>query len=133
MGFGAGLTPAMDDFLSGLMIANIYINHYLESNLDNVNKINYEIIKDMDKITTFVSEEMLKSSSKGEANEDIRNLMLGLVGTSTKEEFIKLTIKVADLGHSSGTDILCGIYIGSYIILGTITRGNIDGSSQISY
>lgn len=133
IGFGAGLTPAMDDFLSGLMIANIYINHYLESNLDNVNKINYEIIKDMDKITTFVSEEMLKSSSKGEANEDIRNLMLGLVGTSTKEEFIKLTIKVADLGHSSGTDILCGIYIGSYIILGTITRGNIDGSSQISY
>ncbi len=117
IGFGAGLTPAMDDFLSGLMISNIYISHYLGANIEDAYKLNKEIILDIDNKTTRVSEEMLKQSSIGESNEDIRNLMISLIGISTGETLYDLLEKVIDYGHSSGTDILCGIFTGAYTLL----------------
>lgn len=117
IGFGQGLTPAMDDFISGMMIANIYIAHFLGLNIEKTYSFNSEIIKDIEERTTLVSQDMLKSSSIGEANEDIKELMMNLVGTSTVQEIYRLFNRVAELGHSSGTDILCGIYIGSYILI----------------
>lgn len=117
IGFGPGLTPSMDDFLSGMMIANLYISHYLQLNMKDVYKLNAEIVKDIDNMTTLVSEDMLKSASIGEANEDIRNLMISLIGTNKDQNLCDLLARVISFGHSSGTDILCGIYIGSYVVL----------------
>ncbi len=117
IGFGPGLTPSMDDFLSGMMIANLYISHYLHLNIEDAYKLNAEMVKDIDNMTTLVSEDMLKSASVGEANEDIRNLMISLIGTSKDKNLYDLLVRVISFGHSSGTDILCGIYTGSYIIL----------------
>jgi hypothetical protein len=116
IGYGQGLTPSMDDFISGLMISNIYTSYLLGLNMENPYKINKEIIKDQENRTTRVSEEMLKQASLGEANEDIRNLMMALIGISSKENLVNLLEKVIDYGHSSGTDILFGIYIGSSIL-----------------
>ncbi len=118
IGYGPGLTPSMDDFLSGMMIANIYISYFLDLNLDNAYLLNHEIVKDIDNMTTRVSEEMLKLSSLGQANEDIRDLMLALIGIDIgKAELEKLLAKVSSFGHSSGTDILCGIFMGSRILV----------------
>lgn len=116
IGYGKGLTPSMDDFISGLMISNIYTSFFLALNMENAYKINKEIIKDQENRTTRVSEEMLKQASLGQANEDIRNLMIALIGITTKENLENILEKVIDYGHSSGTDILCGIYIGSSIL-----------------
>lgn len=119
IGFGPGLTPSMDDFISGMMIANIYISHLLGLDLKNAYLLNHEIVKDIHGMTTTVSEEMLKLSSLGEANEDIRDLMIALIGIDGhKEKLNELLVKVISLGHSSGTDILCGIYIASHILMG---------------
>ena len=117
IGFGAGLTPAMDDFISGLMISNIYMSYYFNRNLKDAYLLNQQIIYDIDNSTTRVSEEMLKQSSLGETNEDIRNLMIALIGVSTEEKLNKLLGEIVTYGHSSGTDILCGIFIGSYILM----------------
>lgn len=117
IGYGPGLTPSMDDFISGMMIANIYISFFLGFNLEKAYSLNGKIVKDIENMTTLVSEEMLKIASIGEANEDIRNLMKKLMGTSTEEELKELLAKVISFGHSSGTDILCGIYIGSFMLM----------------
>lgn len=117
IGFGTGLTPSMDDFLSGMMIANLYMSYFLDLDLDIAYKLNKEIVTDIDNMTTRVSEEMLKLSSRGEGNEDVRNLMLFIVGESQGIKIKDLMSKVIDFGHSSGTDMLCGIYVGSCIKL----------------
>lgn len=117
IGFGPGLTPSMDDFISGMMIANLYISHFLQLSIENAYKLNEEIVKDIENMTTLVSKDMLKAASIGEVNEDIRNLMIALIGTSTNQNLYDILARVISFGHSSGTDILCGIYIGSYIIL----------------
>lgn len=119
IGYGAGLTPSMDDFLSGLMISRIYLFDYLNKDLNACLEFNKRIIEKIQGKTTRVSEEMLKYSSKGEANEDIRSLMLSLISES-KDDFILSIKKVAAFGETSGTDIISGIYIGSKILLKSI-------------
>lgn len=117
IGYGAGLTPSMDDFISGMMIANIYVSYFLGLDLESAYSLNYAIVKDIDNKTTLVSEEMLRVSSLGEANEDIRELMIALTGERPKEELKQILARVISFGHSSGTDILCGIYIASSILM----------------
>lgn len=117
VGYGAGLTPSMDDFLSGLMISRIYIYDYLNLDMDNALDFNKAMIRKIDNITTRISEEMLKLASLGEANDDIRNLMISLISHIENEIFIIDLKKVASLGETSGIDIISGIYIGSCILL----------------
>ncbi len=117
IGFGPGLTPSMDDFLSGMMTSNLYISYLLGLDREDAYKLNEEIVDDIDGMTTLVSEEMLKLSSIGEVNEDIRGFMVSLTGKANKGKIEELMAKVIEFGNSSGTDILCGIYVGSYILL----------------
>ena len=116
IGFGPGLTPSMDDFISGIMIANIYVTHMLNSNIENSYKLNAEIVRDIENKTTRVSEEMLKQASIGESNEDIRSLIISIVNKDN-HSLDQLLKRVISFGHSSGTDILCGIYIGCKILI----------------
>lgn len=117
VGFGVGLTPSMDDFLSGIMISRIYLSSYLDYDLKKAFEINKAIIKHIKNKTTLVSEGMLMYSSKGEVNEDVRNLMISLLTNRSTNVFCKHLKKVADFGETSGTDMISGIYIGSCILL----------------
>lgn len=117
IGFGPGLTPSMDDFLSGMMVANLYISYAVGLDIEKAYNINFKIVESIENKTTLVSEEMLKQSSKGQANEDIRDLMLAITSNLKEKDLEDLMERVIDFGHSSGTDILCGIYIGSRIVL----------------
>lgn len=117
IGFGSGLTPSMDDFICGIMISNIYFTYFLDLDIDLAYKINYEIVKNIDNKTTKISEEMLKWASKAKVSQDVRELLVSLISTEDTKGILRKVSKVADFGHSSGTDILCGIYIGSKILL----------------
>lgn len=117
IGFGAGLTPSMDDFLSGIMIANIYSSYYLCQDINKALTINKEIIKNVYNKTTKVSESMLELTSIGKVSEDIRNLLVHFFSHEGNSKYIHLLQNIIDFGHSSGTDTLCGIYIGIYINL----------------
>src|SRR5699024_7924322 len=117
IGFGIGLTPSMDDFLAGLMVSRIYLHYYLGYSIGSAYEINYAMVKDIKNRTTRVSEEMLIFSSKGEVNEDIRDLMISFLGDASLDMFSYNLRRVINIGETSGTDILLGIYIGSLILL----------------
>lgn len=118
IGFGVGLTPSMDDFLSGLMISRVYYSYYLNLDMSNALKINKSIVNDIENKTTLVSENMLKFASNGEVNDDIRNLMTNILGNDSINSLKAKLEKIINFGETSGTDILLGIYTGSYIMLG---------------
>ena len=117
VGYGAGLTPSMDDFLSGLMISRIYLYDYLNFGIDNALDFNKAMIRKIANKTTRISEEMLKFASLGEVNEYVRDLVLSLISHIENENFIINLKKVASIGETSGIDIIAGIYIGSRILL----------------
>jgi len=123
IGFGCGLTPAMDDFISGLMMAYIYMGTYYKLNLHQIYKFNTKIISSGFQGTTKVSAEMLKHTSQGEMNEVVQDLMAAVLNFHDDNEdenhrnIIKSLIEVIEYGDTSGTDTALGIYVGLSILI----------------
>lgn len=122
IGFGCGLTPSMDDFISGLMIAYIYMGSYYKLNSRKIYEFNSKIISSGLQKTTRVSAEMLKHSSVGETNEAVQDLMEAILNLNndTNDEnhrnIIKGLREVIEYGETSGTDTALGIYVGLRIL-----------------
>ncbi len=111
IGFGIGLTPSMDDFITGLMISNLYASYFFEDSLDKAALMNREIVKFEDDRTTVVSREMLRYAAQGKVNQALRDVMLSMF-SQNKTDLPADLEQVLALGESSGTDTLLGVYIG---------------------
>ena len=106
-GCGAGLTPAGDDFLCGMMLAcrlrrnwamaQTLLRHALGQNL--------------------VSNAFLKMAAKGCVNVAVQRLLQAPTDAAVK--------KVCAFGHSSGADLLCGLLwgLGGSPVSGAPPRG----------
>jgi len=125
IGFGCGLTPAMDDFISGLMISYIYMGSYYKLDDARIYEFNSKIIKSSLHKTTRVSSEMLKHSSVGETNEAVMDLMASILNVYDENVpiIIKALIEVIGYGETSGTDTVFGIYVGIKILTNLEYRG----------
>ncbi len=122
IGFGCGLTPAMDDFISGLMTAYIYMGSYYKLKLNQIYEFNNKILSQGLYKTTKVSCEMLKHSSRGETNEAVKDLMAAILNFynenchESKISIFKGLKQVIGYGETSGTDTALGIYLGLKIL-----------------
>ena len=120
IGFGCGLTPSIDDFISGLMTAYIYVGSYYELNRVRIYEFNSKIISLGLHKTTRVSSEMLKHSSVGEINEAVQKLIASILNCDDEENersIIKALREVIGYGETSGTDTALGIYMGLRILI----------------
>lgn len=117
IGYGVGLTPSMDDFISGMMIARIYFHYYLDLKMKDAYQLNRAIVEKVKRRTTIISEAMLQHASMGMANEYIRDMMVSFLGKSSINVFIRDLKRVVCIGETSGTDLLLGIYIGGCIMM----------------
>ncbi|MEY8001093.1 DUF2877 domain-containing protein [Clostridium sp. Mt-5] len=62
IGFGPGLTPAIDDFISGLMVSFVYLGRYYNFNISQIYSLNRKIIKLGLNKTTRVSRERVENN-----------------------------------------------------------------------
>ena len=117
IGFGCGLTPAMDDFISGLMVTYIYMAGYYKLNYKEIYDFNNKIISLGLYKTTRVSSEMLRHASLGKTNEAVHNLMSVMLNFNDDNEeknhktIIEALAEVIGYGETSGTDTALGIYV----------------------
>jgi hypothetical protein len=116
IGFGPGLTPSMDDFISGLMVSLIYLGSFYKLDTSQIYNFNKELISKGINKTTKVSSEMLKHSCVGETNEAVRELMQVLLHEIDREKIIMALIKTINFGETSGSDTALGIYVGCKIL-----------------
>ena len=116
VGLGPGLTPAADDMFLGLMISMLYFSENFNETSIDVKKINKDIVSIISGKTTIISEEFLREASAGRVNEAVASLMENLL-TSRQRELENSVRKVLDLGGTSGTDIVFGVILGSYLML----------------
>ena len=112
VGFGPGLTPSADDFLTGFMVANIYSANHRGYNINDISALNEGIAEDAEYRTTKVSSEMLHFAAKGEVSENIRCLMISLFSSNNETELINNIHSVINNGETSGSDLIAGAYIG---------------------
>ncbi|QUH18440.1 DUF2877 domain-containing protein [Alkaliphilus sp. B6464] len=117
IGFGPGLTPSTDDFLTGLMVSMLYARKYSGLDLSRVYKINRVIVDGTVYRTTKVSSEMLQFASTGKVADHIRKLMISLFSEKDKKQLIRNICSVIETGETSGSDLIAGAYIGCILTL----------------
>lgn len=105
IGFGNGLTPSGDDFLSGL---NVFLYHFKTEDEGCLLKKIENILCSQELSTTDVSRSMLYASLEGMAAESALDFMEALL-YKDKATFAKAANKLFAVGSSSGTDISVGI------------------------
>ncbi|MEW6709112.1 MAG: DUF2877 domain-containing protein [Candidatus Riflebacteria bacterium] len=100
LGAGEGLTPSFDDFLAGMLLAD----RMLKFNLMPIPRDFFAIAAGK---TTRQSLQQLVFAASGRLNLAFEEFCAGLC---MKEMSSATILKVMHYGHSSGTDILCGIW-----------------------
>lgn len=124
IGFGVGLTPSIDDFISGLMISFIYLADYYSLDIIKIYKFNNKLIEKSINKTTKVSYEMLTHSANGAINEGVKLLMNTLL-SQDKGVYIEESLKkVISFGETSGSDTALGAYVGLKLLTDIRYRRN---------
>ncbi len=100
LGAGEGLTPSFDDFLAGMLLADRLLKF-------NLMLIPWDFFAIAAGKTTRQSLQQLAFAASGRLNLAFEEFCAGLC---MKEMSSASILKVMHYGHSSGTDILCGIW-----------------------
>ena len=104
IGLGTGLTPSGDDFLCGVLSV-LYAFGIWDGTF--AKKLRTEIFQHLED-TNAISAAFLRSSLQGECSEAVRLLFQAHFPLSAKESE-RIRGAFSEIGHSSGTDSLCGI------------------------
>lgn len=106
LGLGAGLTPAGDDMIGGIMLALNRWRQVLAADLD-LEALNREIINLAYKKTTLLSANLIECACQGQADE---RLILALDGIMIgKYDLEKCASSLTNWGNTSGMDALAGM------------------------
>ena len=108
IGFGIGLTPSMDDFISGLMVSLVYLTKCYGFEISEAYNLNSEIIREGLEGTTRVSSEMLTFSSLGKSSQLVKSLILALLCETEDYRILQKVKEAIDVGETSGTDTIFG-------------------------
>ena len=116
IGFGPGMTPSSDDFLCGFMASLMYLGKYYELDLEKMYKFNKSLLSEIELDNSEMSHSLLIHYSKGNAQKMIKNLINSIIYERDLDEMCKSIREVINFGDISGTDMLCGVYIGTRLI-----------------
>ncbi len=107
LGFGPGLTPSGDDFLTGIIL----FLYYKEAD----NEFFQKIVTLARQRTTVLSYHMINNAASGKAYESYLSLIRALAGQG-QESLETLADRVLRYGASSGSDFLLGVYCAALIL-----------------
>jgi len=116
IGFGPGLTPTGDDFLTGFLAVFNSCGDYIY----NRKILNNFIFKNLGR-TNYISSSMLKNAANNLYHEYIQNLIYSVICAGAEEIINALKVLVG-VGATSGSDLACGIYTGFLKALELIGR-----------
>jgi succinyl-CoA synthetase alpha subunit len=123
IGFGIGLTPSGDDFLTG------FLSTFNIISTDYTNKIKKKITNliTIDKVsTTDVSRQMLLVALKGEMREYILSFIHSFL-SEDKERILLDFENVLQIGSSSGTDLSIGVITAFSLLISNL---NMEGKNM---
>ena len=113
IGLGRGLTPSMDDFLSGMM----FVLHYAKANwavsAPCIDALQSALEKNVPQRTNVYSAAYLLAAGRG---EDF-SIMRQCIENAEKESFYSCAEKLMNVGGSSGADMLSGMCFAANYIL----------------
>lgn len=124
IGFGPGITPSSDDFLCGFMVSLIYFAKYYDLDLEKVYRFNTRLLSEIDLDKRNISHNLLFHYSKGKDQRMVKNLINSIMYETEKEKLCQHIRETISFGDISGTDMICGIYLGARLIRGESFKKN---------
>jgi len=116
IGLGEGLTPSGDDFLG----AFLFTLRMLDRTLPVPYRMDWQFIggwlRCVKPLTNKISYAVLADHARGEAGEALSALLHATLAGSSQRELVQLAWPVAEIGHSSGWDMLSGVYCASSVL-----------------
>ncbi|MET9266401.1 DUF2877 domain-containing protein [Amycolatopsis sp. NPDC004079] len=107
VGLGPGLTPAGDDFLSGLALVAAQPG----SRTTGFPRLSEKVLAR----TTLLSATTLREARTGRARESLLDLLRRLLEPGSGTGLAGAVARVAAIGHTSGTDLLSGVAAGLHL------------------
>jgi hypothetical protein len=117
IGLGPGLTPSSDDMLAGLVLSCLLYakNRWGAHPADPL--IARAVAKEAHGRTTLLGEEYLQQAAVGRGNEAVMRACVALL-TGGQESVERETRSVLEIGETSGTDTILGIFLGTMLCIG---------------
>lgn len=109
IGLGAGLTPSGDDFLGGLL----FCIKSLRTAFPDSNFFDPAIsVKNHGLRTHLISFTLLKDLASGHAIAPLHHIINGILSGESPERIYPFVSQLTQLGHSTGWDLLTGLFTG---------------------
>jgi hypothetical protein len=112
VGLGPGLTPSGDDFLGGLLFTARSLQKIYPEKFPWTEEAISELLDWARTRTHPISHAILSDLARGHGPEPLHDLVTGLLGGTELDPVMKAVLRLADIGHSSGWDMLAGVMIG---------------------
>ena len=109
VGLGEGLTPSGDDLLGGFLFTLRALDSGLRGRLGVDWRSVDAWLHCVKPLTNKISFAVLSDHTHGEAAAPLSDLLGAALGGSSEERLAQLARRVAEIGHSSGWDMLAGV------------------------
>ena len=118
IGLGSGLTPSGDDFIGG-MLFTVKILHKLYGHLPEFRHQDLQLfLAYAMRHTNLISYTLLKDHTGGHGSEALHRFVNAVLTGEPQESFPHLALKLTEVGHSTGWDILAGVWTGMLLGVG---------------
>ncbi len=108
IGFGSGLTPSMDDYLTGrILMWKIWTMQSATRGEEDYSRVIKEASEGR---TTTASEWMIRFAAEGRCSEEIINFLHFYFSQSSGDEFEEAFREVLSIGSTSGEDLMYGMW-----------------------
>lgn len=112
IGLGPGITPSSNDFLCGIMNTLVYAADFFNLNTVKVHRFNEELLLNLEYDRGKISHYIMRSSVYGKTQKIVSEVIEGMYSMEDEELFREKVKSLINFGDISGTDMLCGIYLG---------------------
>jgi len=117
IGLGLGLTPSSDDMLAGMVLLCVLSQVNGGRRQDACRLLAKVTAAAAPGRTTSLSAEYLRSAASGRGNERLTRLCASVL-TGERDAVERETMRVLEIGETSGTDMVLGIVLGTMFCAG---------------
>ena len=119
IGLGEGLTPSGDDFIGGLLFANFMLQQ-IYPQYQGISLSDVELSLDNSKNqTNLISYTILEDLAAGHAAEVLHHFINAVLTNTHLESIYYLGLELVRIGHSTGWDLLSGVWTGMLLSIGS--------------
>ncbi len=119
IGLGEGLTPSGDDFIGGLLFSS-YVLQDIYSQYEGFTISDVELFLDNSRNqTNLISYSILKDLTAGHAFATLHRFINAILTDQPLESIDNLGLELVGIGHSTGWDLLTGVWTGILFSIGS--------------